>query len=161
MTDLEFAQLCASGDKHTWDQFIERYSRLIYSALAKAFRIHGCAVSQETLNDLFQEILLILLQDNFKKLKTFKARNGCSLAGWLRQITLHYAVDYMRKLKPALSLDAQNEEGASLHDALPNDAPLPTEIISDEEKVRQLTECIEALGQEDKYFLEMHLNHWF
>ena len=118
INDLEFIQRCVRGDKQAWDEFVDKYSRLIYSYIHGILKIRSQNFTQENINDIFQEIFLSLIKDNFKKLKSFKAKNGCSLATWLRQVTVNLTIDHMRRFHPAISLDEENEEGSNLKDIL-------------------------------------------
>ncbi len=161
MDDLGFVQSCVKGDKQSWDTFVEKYSRLIYTYIRSILKLKGLSVSQENIDDLFQEIFLALVKDDFKKLKTFKAKNGCSLASWLRQVTVNFTIDYIRKLKPVTSLEEQDQEGLSLKEILPDTSPLPGEMLMQKERFSQLKDCIEELDTEDKYFLELYIHRGF
>jgi RNA polymerase sigma factor (sigma-70 family) len=158
MDDLEFVQRCIKADKQAWDEFLNKYSRLIYNYIYSVLKTKGTVLTQENIHDLFQEIFLSLINDNFKKLKTFQARNGASLASWLRQVVVHYAIDYLRRLKPALSLDEEIEEGFSLKDIISNGSESVRSVLMQEEKRSHLKDCIERLNNNDKYFLELYLN---
>jgi len=158
MGDLEFVQRCVKGDRRAWDEFIEKYSRLIYNYIHSVLKIKGSTFTQENINDLFQEIILSLVKDNFKKLSSFKARNGCSLASWLRQVTVNFTIDYTRRLKPTVSIDAENDAGLSLADSLSSNSASAKDTLSQEERFRQLEDCIDGLGSDDRYFLELHIN---
>jgi RNA polymerase sigma factor (sigma-70 family) len=159
MNDLEFVQRCVRGDKLAWDEFVERYSRLIYNYIysvinSSSFKSHH----EDYVNDIFQEIFVLLSRDNFKKLNTFKAKNGCSLASWLRQVVINYTIDYLRKFKtPLVSLDVENEEETSLKDILADDSVLVSDTLALKEKIAQLKECIKGLDTDDKYFLQLYL----
>jgi RNA polymerase sigma factor (sigma-70 family) len=161
MDDLEFVQKCVAGDRQVWDKFVERYSRLIYSYIHTILGAQGYALAQNHVQDIFQDFFCFLIKDNFSKLRTFRGKNGCSLASWLRQVTVNFTIDYLRKLKPALSLDAQNGEELSLKDILASESELAPDALTNEERISSLKECIEALTSEDKYFLELHINRGF
>jgi len=158
MNDLEFVHRCVKGDKQAWDEFIDKYSRLIYNYIHSVLKIKGSRYTQENINDLFQEIILSLVKDNFKKLSTFKARNGCSLASWLRQVTVNFTIDYLRKLKAHVSIDEEDDEGFSLRDLLSSDSPSAVDMLNQEEKLTHLKDCIDKLDNEDQHFLELHIN---
>ncbi|MDD5165788.1 MAG: sigma-70 family RNA polymerase sigma factor [Candidatus Omnitrophica bacterium] len=158
MNDLEFVRRCASGDKLAWDEFVDKYSRLIYNYIHSVFKVKGFASARENIDDLFQEIFLSLTQDNFKRLKTFKGKNGCSLASWLRQVTINRTIDYIRRLKPAISIDAENDDGLSLKDMLVDGSAPAFDSVAQAETMINLADCIEKLAQDDKYFLELHIN---
>jgi RNA polymerase sigma factor (sigma-70 family) len=158
MDDLEFVQRCVKGDSRDWDEFLKRYSRLIYNYIHKVLDAKGQAFTQEHINDIFQEIFCALIKDNFKRLRSFKARNGCSLASWLRQVTINFTIDYLRKIKPAVSLDEEIGEDFSLKDVLADKTAFITDTLSHEERLKSLNDCIDKLGRDDKYFLELLIN---
>ncbi len=159
MDEQEFIQRCLRQDKATWDEFVNRYSRLIYNYIHSIFRIKGISPSSDTVYDLFQEIFLSLIKDNFHKLRQFKGKNNASLASWLRIITINFCLDYLKKEKKlSLSLEEDfGDEGFSLKDILADQRILADRLLTDQERVRHLSECIDNLSSEDKYFLEMHI----
>jgi len=158
MDDLEFVQRCVKGDKPAWDEFVERYSRLIYNYIYSVLKLKGThQLNRDSVDDIFQEIFVLLCADNFRKLKSFKAKNGCSLASWLRQVVVNHTIDYLRKLKPVVSLDEENTDELSLKDILADASAPATETLLREEKISQLKDCIKDLDTDDKYFLELHL----
>ncbi|MCM8796165.1 MAG: sigma-70 family RNA polymerase sigma factor [Candidatus Omnitrophica bacterium] len=158
MDDREFALRCTEADKRSWDEFVLRYSRLIYTYIYRTLKLKGINYSSHDIEDLFQEIFVLLTQDNFQKLKTYKARHGCSLASWLRQVVVNHTLDYIRKLKPVVSLDSEDEEGFSLSEIIPADIPSVREDITKKERLEILSECIDELDKEARYFLRLYLH---
>lgn len=158
MTDLEFVRRCLDNDKQAWDEFIKKYSRLIYSSIYHVLKLKGTALKQDSISDLFQEVFLSLTKDNFRKLRSFQARNGCSLGSWLRHITVNLSIDYLRRVKIDVSLDEEHREGEDIKNILIFDGHSGAEVLSDKEKVLHLTQCIDKLNQDDKYLLELHFN---
>lgn len=159
MTDLEFVQKCIKGDKQSWNEFIEKYSRLIYNYINYILKQRNSSLfTQENTSDIFQDIFLSLFKDNFKKLRSFKARNGCSLATWLRQVTINHTLDYARKSKPAVSLEEEDGEQCILKDLIVDKAVSAEIKAGAEEKLLLLKDCIENLDIDDKFFLEFHVN---
>jgi len=152
-----FVQRCVKGDKRAWDEFVAKYSSLIYNYIHSVFRVKGHTFTQENIQDIFQEIFLSLVKDNFRKLSSFKAKNGCSLASWLRQVTVNTAIDYIRKLKPDISIDEEIDDNFSLLEILSSDSPSAADTLSDDEKLNSLKDCIDKLAIDDKYFLELHI----
>lgn len=159
MTDLEFIQSCIEGNGQVWDDFIDKYSSLIYNYIYQVLKIKGYALAQEYVDDVFQEVFLSLCKDDFKKLRSFGAKNGCSLASWLRQVSVNCAIDYLRKIRPSTSLDEEIDEGdgISLKGLIRDYALSLPEKLATEEKFSYLKNCIERLRQDDKYFLELHI----
>ena len=158
MDDLAFVQRCVKGNKQDWDEFVDKYSRLIYNYIYSVLKIKGSILTQENINDLFQEIFLSLVKDNFKNLRSFRAKNGCSLASWLRQVVINHTIDYIRKTRTLVSIDEETEEDLSLKEILADDSESVTDKLANEEKLIHLKDCINRLDNNDKYFLELHIN---
>jgi len=159
MSEREFIQRCLKHDKAAWDEFVDRYSRLIYNYIYSVFKIKGFTPSSDAVEELFQEVFLSLIKDNFQKLRQFRGRNNASLASWLRIITINFCLDHLKK-KKKISLSLEEEfkgEGLSLGDILADQHILADESLTDQERLQHLTECIDTLSAEDKYFLEMHI----
>lgn len=158
MSDLEFVQRFVNGDKQVQDEFLTKYSRLIYNYIHHVLKAKGYTFTQDQIKEIFQDFFCSLINNDFKKLRSFKAKNGCSLASWLRQVTINFTIDYIRKIKPMLSIDEQKDEEPSLKEILVDGAALINEVLSDKEKLTQLEDCIDQLGSDDKYFLELNIN---
>jgi RNA polymerase sigma factor (sigma-70 family) len=157
MDDLEFLQSCLKRDKQSWSEFISRYSPLIYNYIYSVLTVKGPNVSKEQVEDIFQDIFHVLIKDNFKKLSTYKAKNGCSLASWLRQVTINFTIDYLRKFKTISSIDAEDDEGFSLADTLKDLSATAVEFLKDKERRQTLEECVSLLEIDEQYFLELLL----
>ncbi|MCM8800396.1 MAG: sigma-70 family RNA polymerase sigma factor [Candidatus Omnitrophica bacterium] len=159
MNDLKFLRRCLEGERVAWDEFLKRYSRLIYSYIYNVLKLKGKSLADsEEVENIFQEIFVFLTQDNFKKLRTFKAKNGCSLASWLRVVVINYTIDYLRKKRNLVSLEEENEQGLSLKDTLRDDSTSVLDKLESEEMLLSLKDCIERLNIEERYFLELYLN---
>ncbi|MFA6217660.1 MAG: RNA polymerase sigma factor [Candidatus Omnitrophota bacterium] len=156
MKDLNFVQKCIDGDKQAWDEFISKYSRLIYNYIYSVLRSKGTDhLSGDMVNDLFQEIILSLVEDNFKKLRSFKSRNGCSFATWLRQIVVNRTIDHIRGRKDHISI---SDEQALDEEFLSDDSLSVSRGVFDKEKFVLLKDCIARLDTDERFFLEMYIN---
>jgi RNA polymerase sigma factor (sigma-70 family) len=158
MDDLRFVQACVKGDKQSWNEFLSRYSRLIYNYIYSVLAVKGLSLSTEQVEDIFQEIFYSLIKDNYKKLATYQGKNGCSLASWLRQVTINFTIDYLRKLKPMVSIDVEIEEGLSLKDILKDLSAGAVEFLSNQDKRKTLQDCVDSLEPAEQYFMELFLN---
>lgn len=158
MTDVEFARRCAGGSQQALNEFISKYSRLIYNYIHSVLRQNNPQLAdQDNLSDIFQGIFLSLSENDFKRLKTFRGKNGCSLASWLRQVTINYTLDYLRRFRPQVYLDEEDDEGFSLKDILCDNSESAADKVQSQEKFGQLRECMDRLGMDDKYFIEFHI----
>ena len=93
MEELELVAGCIKGEHKSRMEFLEKYSRLIYSYIKAVVINKGFSFLNQHIEDIFQEIYCNLFADNAKKLRSFKALNGCTLASWLRQLR-HSQVTY-------------------------------------------------------------------
>jgi RNA polymerase sigma-70 factor (ECF subfamily) len=161
MEDLEFIRKCIRRDKNSWDEFVQRYSRLIYSYIYNILKEKGISFEPSLVEDLFQEIFLHLIKDNFNKLRQYKAKRGCSFSGWLKVVVINFVLDFLRKREPrcvSLEESLQEEEELSLKDTLKDNLhPLPDELILDNESLESLSDCIRQLNKQDKFLIEMHI----
>lgn len=158
MDDLDFVQKFVKGDKQARDQFLKRYSRLIYNYIHHVLGAKGFKSPSDHVDDIFQGFISFLIDEDCRKLRVFKAKNDCTLATWIRQLTINFTRDYLRKIRPELSLDAETEEGASLKDMLIDGSLSALDSFSRQEKLKVLDDCIETLDSEDKYFIELNFN---
>lgn len=159
MDDLDFVQRCIKGDKLIWSEFVNKYSRLIYSSIHAVLGTKSRhKYSVDTPNDIFQEICFSLVRDNYKRLRSFEGRNKCSLASWLRQVSVNATIDYLRRAKSFISLEEENNDELALKDIIADSKPLVKELLLDREKFSQLKDCIDILSTDDKYLVELHIN---
>jgi RNA polymerase sigma factor (sigma-70 family) len=158
MDDLDFAQRCAKADKIAWEEFLQKYSRLIYSYINSIIRIKGRVFEPSVIEEIFHEIIASLIQNNFKKLKTFQGKNKASLASWLRQVTINFSLDYLRKNKqPLVSIDEPIEGELTLSEIIPYRSLSASEELLKKEKAETLIDCIQRLDLDDKFFLELNI----
>ena len=107
---------CVKGNKKAWDELVDKYKNLIYSAIIRTFQSVGHANPEEAADDIFQGVFASLLKDNCAKLRKFKWKNGCSLASWILIISKSRTFDYLRKvfsrkkIMTPLIENAENEE---------------------------------------------------
>jgi|GEM_PF-282367 len=158
MTDLEFARECCTGKAQAWQEFVKKYSRLIHSYVYSVLNQRNPNLAiQENISDIFQEIFVLLSKDNYQKLKSYKAKNGCTLASWLRMVTINYTIDYLRKTRLMVSLDQENEDGLVLREVLEDGSLSVLDRLGKQDKLESLYDCIKSLDVDDRYFLEFYI----
>ncbi len=155
MDELEFVRRITCRDKNAWSEFIDRYSRLIYSFIFRTSRLKGTVCSPDEADDLCHEIFLRLADNDFEKLKTFKAKNGCKLATWLRQVTVNYVISCLRKTKSMRSLDEVSDSGVSLHELLQSGLKSARENLTENELFIELKDCLDRLEADELKLIEL------
>lgn len=101
--DLYLAIACSHNDRVAWEHFADDYAPLLRNFAAQA-----CRNSSES-EDLAQEITARLLRDK-ERLAGYNGRG--SLAGWLRVIVSHAAIDRFRRTNRLTSLEELQERGS-------------------------------------------------
>ena len=160
MDELQLIKRCLTKDKRAWDEFVVKYSRLIYNYIYSVFLAKGRTPSSENVADIYQGIFLSLYENNLKRMRSFKARNDCAFPSYLRVITINAALDHLRKnSRTIISLDEEpaREDRPSLKDAIADEKSFPDQYMASKEKHDQLLDCVKTLTAQEKYLVQMHI----
>jgi RNA polymerase sigma-70 factor (ECF subfamily) len=87
-------RLC-SGDSEAWSEFLERYRRLIYSAIHRANTRFDACWDETAQEELFEEAVFKLLRRNGKALRSWKG--ACKIETWVYRIVRNVCIDRLRK----------------------------------------------------------------
>jgi len=156
LSEGDILKSCLEGKKDGWDAFVVRYSNLIYHSLYQTFKAKNFFFQSQIIDDLYQDVFLSLIKDDYKKLRQFKGKNGCTLSSWLRMIASQTAIDFMRKQKQTVLLEDTPSEGKSLIDTLSNNSDLPSESYEKAERYQLLRKLIEELTPKDRLLFELY-----
>ncbi|MBI3089730.1 MAG: sigma-70 family RNA polymerase sigma factor [Candidatus Tectomicrobia bacterium] len=103
-SDQELLRECLRGNRIAWDYLVRKYAGLIYRTIDQTLRSSNCFHATDDLPDLLNSVLLSLFDNDCKKLRQFRGKNGCSLASWIRIVTVRYTIDQMRKFRETEAL---------------------------------------------------------
>jgi len=151
MTDAEKTLLanCVRGDKTAWDEFVQRYSKLVYHTIRKTLTLHHSESRDEVIADLYQEFFISVLQNDCRKLAQFRGDGGCTLASFLRVVASRLTIDHLRKqLTPTVEV---TDTFASDEQDAPN-------LLIDVEEQRSLAVAIESLSAKERLLVELHFS---
>jgi len=157
MDQLKFIRKCADHDKDAWNEFLQRYSRLIYSYIYRVINNYSGIAANNLADDIFQELISALFDDNSKKIRSFKGLNGCSFATWLRLVTINFTRTYAGKQRYMVELDDE-KEGYCLKDRIIDRQILPDEAALYKEHSDNLKECVKLLDNDDRLFVQLYLS---
>lgn len=107
MNDFELIKCCLEKEKKAWNDFVEKFSKLVYNFILKTFKEYGAETNHDDVDELHNDVFLTFLENNFHVLRVFEGRNGCSLASYIRTITIRKTIDHLRSLKSNVSLDEE------------------------------------------------------
>ncbi len=167
--DLFLATACVLGDRIAWEYFADQHLTLL-----KRFAVQACRNPDEG-EDLAQELVVLLLGDSDAsatatsqtcestpapfpgrgKLQSYNGRG--SLAGWLRVIVAHAAIDRFRRARREAPLDDADEVCLARRTA---GAAGTAEELPDTRWGPVLAECVRkniaALCPRDRLILRLH-----
>ena len=148
MTDKEKTLIasCVKGEKASWDNFVLQYSALVYHTIRKSFALHHAQFNDDVVEDLYQEFFVSILRDDFKKLRQFKGERGCTLASWVRLVTVRMTIDFLRKHEP---------DYAQVSDDIRSTCPDLAESLVSRQREASLLQAIQSLPPRDRLILQL------
>jgi RNA polymerase sigma factor (sigma-70 family) len=102
---LDFINRCAIKDKEAWNTFIDKYSSYIYLYINKTLRRYNVFSQNGEAGEVFNSVFLALLDNDCKRLKNFRGQNEYSFLAYLREISFHITVDFLRRQKSFVDLE--------------------------------------------------------
>lgn len=102
-SDIELIQGCLAGNEVASEAFVRRYSRLVYHSILGAIKSKGASISQQDVEDLHNTVFVSFFDKKCHKLRQFEGRNGCSLASWVRMVTVRAVLDFLRRRRDPLA----------------------------------------------------------
>ena len=137
---------CLKGEKTCWDALVVQYSALVYHTIRRTLALHHAKLEDHAIEDLFQEFFLAILRDDFRKLRQFRGERGCTLASWVRLVTVRMTIDFLRKQQP---------DYAQVSDDIRSDFPDLVETLANREQEASLQNAIELLPPRDRLILQL------
>jgi len=149
---------CFAGDRKAYEIFVRRFSDPVYRAVQYAFKVKFVSYGTSDLEDLHNTVFLGLFEDRCKKLRQYQGKNGCSLATWIRIVTVRTVLNHLRK-KGMDSMGWQTKR-IPLEDLpeLKADGTEPWALMEKAEQERLLRDGIRNLPPRDRLFMKLHYN---
>ena len=154
--DFSLLTKCIDGEQEAWDIFVKRYSKLVYHSILHTFKFHSFSSGEGEVEDIYNSIFLSLIENDYKKLRQFEGRGGCSLSSWIRLISVRGTIDFLRGRKNHLSLDEENETARPLIETLSDDNDSAEKKIERFETEQALRNAIDELPVSDKFFITLY-----
>lgn len=150
---------CIQGDNDAWDLFLDSYAKVIYSTIGWILTKYRLSYNiDERIEDIFNLVILKLVENNSRKLKKYsKTNKNSSFESWLHVVVKHITIDYIRKEGKATSLYKRNTEFQPDPDEL-NDTDYtsnPEKATSDRETLRKVARVIKTLKSREQLIIEL------
>lgn len=147
---------CWRSEAEAWDRFLEQYSRLIYFSIHRTVALKHYRTTPEEVEDLFHDLLVHLIKDDCKKLRLYRGDSGCTVATWLRTITVRFVIDYLRqRAREGSKVEIEMEE-VQLEVSLANPVTRPDQFFQEQEEDRRVEAALLELTKNDRYFMELY-----
>ncbi|MGA1865100.1 MAG: RNA polymerase sigma factor [bacterium] len=83
-----------SGNNEAWTFFLKQYGRLIYYCIKKILKK---GAHQEDLEECFQEIISVFLEDNCRRLKEVRTTDEKTFRSWLGMVSHRRAINFSNR----------------------------------------------------------------
>ncbi|MGA9773801.1 MAG: sigma-70 family RNA polymerase sigma factor [Blastocatellia bacterium] len=143
LTDESLVSACKRGDETAWESLIRRYQRLIYSIPRRA------GLDEFSSAEVFQNVFASLIE------KLDQIEHPDRIKAWLvttaRRETWRIIRIQRESYRAASSPENERDEIIEL----PDDAPLPDEVLLRLEQQHKLRDAVEGLDERCRKLLEM------
>jgi len=151
--DRALVDACVAGEKRAWDEFVGRFSKLVWWSVGKAFAGTPYASRRDVHEDVFQETFARLLERG--ELGTL--REATSVRKFLAVSACRRALDRAKSLSRAERRTSAGEDAESpILDTISDGAPDPAEAASGTERRRLVAETLQGLPSRERLCIEMH-----
>lgn len=161
LSDRALIKGCLSGNNPAREQFVRRFSRLVFSTILGVVKTKRAYVSEEDIEDLHNTVFVSFFDQRCRKLRQYEGRNGCSLASWVRMVTVHAALDFLRRRNDPLSRPEKLIPLELLPDTADNTQVSPWASIMAKERQALIEKGLQTLPARDQLMIRLHcLEEW-
>lgn len=157
-SERELLDRCLSGEKQAWNTFVGQYSRLVYDSIIRTFNRLSSSRGNDVIGDLHNDVFLALLKDQSQALWRFEGRNGCTLASYVRTISVNTTINYLKKQKPTISIHEEydTEEGKRVRFIKELAIFDSYDLLEAKEAVDTVNRLLLRLREDEKEFCKLH-----
>ena len=92
-----FLDHCCKKDRKAWEVFVNRYGIIIYHYIIRTLKRYGLDYQDYEVDDIFNSVFLELLNEDCKRLKDFRRKEGNSFLAYLRMICFRIIARYINE----------------------------------------------------------------
>lgn len=134
-SDRDLVLACRRGDETAWEALVGRYQRLIYTIPRRA------GLNEDLSSDVFQEVFATL----FEKLDGLEQPER--LKAWLVTTAKRKTWRLISRENRSGKFDEADEEEDAELNSLPDNAPLPDEVLIQLEEQHQVRRAVASLDE--------------
>lgn len=155
--DRRLLSQCLSGDRDASEEFVRRFSGLVFWSVRNTLTLKHIRFYNDDIEELHNTVFLKLFENRCKKLRQYKGDKGCSVATWIRTVTVRVILNHIRK-KGFDSMEGRErlvplEDLSDLKTDSDEDA---LELLEKSEQTLMVQDGIETLPPKERLFLKLH-----
>ena len=154
LSEKELLKECVQENKEAWNTFVERYSNLIYHTINKTLKTYHADHLYQDSSDIHNNVFLSLMENNYRKLRQYKGRNGCTVSSWLMVVTSNFTLNFIKKQKQHIPIEDNNADNINVIKNI-SISQQPDEELSEKEYREVFKELINDLNANDMLFLKL------
>ncbi len=105
----KFLQACINRDEGAWDEFVTKYSKLIYNYIIKTLKRYNFQFQTDEWEEVYNRIFASLLEHDCRRLQNFRGNTERSFTAYLREICFHNTIDFLRERRTFLDIETVPE----------------------------------------------------
>jgi len=157
LSEKELLNTCIQGKKEAWDAFVEKYTNLIYDTIYKTLKTYHANSLYQDVDDIHGDVFRSLMENDYKKLRQYEGRNGCTVLSWLRAVTSNFTLNIINRQKSYIPLDDATGDRMGVIEKISDpQQQQPDEELSKKEYGKILKELIKGLNTNDRLFLKLY-----
>ncbi len=140
-----------AGHEEAWRRFQARFDRVIFRCITRVTARFISRLSTDDVDEIYATLLLSLLANDKRKLRSFDPSRGTKLSSWVGMLAVNATYDHLRGLR--------REEGRAPEaeaDCLASDSPDPFELCSQKEWSQYVEEALESFSERDRAFMDLY-----
>ncbi|MCA9625006.1 MAG: sigma-70 family RNA polymerase sigma factor [Myxococcales bacterium] len=151
--ELELLDGLLRGNESAWRRFHIQYDRLIYRCIRKVTHSFSTVVRSEDEREIYANLVVQLLSNDKRKLRSFDPDRGSRLGTWLGLLATHAAYDYLRSLRREVPSVPLTEAESSTYDGAS-----PFEEVEQKQRTKMVKNLVEKLSEKDQQFVALYFN---
>ena len=152
LTDEALLDACQKGDARAWEEFVSRFSRLIYWSIRRTLQDTPGGVREDLVADIFQDVFRKI----FEKRSFEVLESAAHIKKYLVVVSAHAARDRIKSRRRADAKNVPLEDTFADAGVLPDglSAAGPAEEAMQNEKNTLIAEVMSSLGEKERACLE-------
>jgi RNA polymerase sigma factor (sigma-70 family) len=157
--DRKLISKCISGDRDAGENLVRLFSNLVYQTVRSTFLAKQAPFTRQDLEDLHNTVFLGLFEQGCARLRSYQGRNGCTLASWIRIVTVRMVLNHLRKKGVDGPLWEKKKTPVEDLSWLMGNDPGALALMESAEQEKLVHDGMESLAPRDRLFMKLHIGH--